>query len=330
MSIERVIDLTVKKLSSSISKKETDELESLISDNGELRKVFEETVETWKQSGAFVPKIHSDAEASWSRFKEKIQAKSEPKVFTFSPFYKVAAAIIIAVGLGISFFNPWNTEHYVTQAGEILEIELADHSVITLNELSSLTVSKAFNKEERLVDFEGEAYFNIAENPQKPFIIQSNSSEIRVLGTSFNVDARKERTSVEVDVTSGRVSLSEIGNPSNRILLTMGMKGTFNSESKELVSVEFENQNFQAWRTEVLVFDDLKMSTVLDDMEEYFGVDLSVENEAILNCTFTSSFTSPTLEEVVEILSLTLDLDYTETGNKYTFTGVGCVETQDQ
>lgn len=329
MSIDRVLDLSVKKMSASISQDELNELETLVSESEEFRKVYEEAATTWEKSGKYVPKVSADAEASWNEFQRKIQEESRSKVFTLTPFYKVAAAIIIATGLGISIFNPWDTEKYVTEAGEILEVSLADQSVITLNENSSLTVSRTFNEDFRTVQFEGEAYFDITENPEKPFIIETYSSEIKVLGTSFNVDAREEKESVEVDVTSGRVSLTEIGNTTNQVILTIGMKGIFNPESKELVSIESENENFQAWRTDLLVFDDLKMTNVLQDMEEYFEVDISASNEEIMNCSFTSTFSEPTFEEVIEILSITLDLQYQQSGDHYTLIGEGCKEVQE-
>ncbi|MBO6522526.1 MAG: FecR domain-containing protein [Balneolaceae bacterium] len=329
MSTNRVIDLSVKKLSGTITGEELSELEAFISENDELLKVHEEAVTIWEKSNKYVPKVSIDAETSWNSLQRRLKEKPQANVFSLSQFYKIAAAIAISIGLGVSAFNLWDTERYVTNEGEKLEVSLADQSLITLNENSSLTISRVFNKEFRMVVFEGEAYFDITENPEKPFIIETNSTEIRVLGTSFNVDARSEKKSVEVDVTTGLVSLTEIDNSSNQVVLSSGMKGIFNSESKELVSLESENENFQAWRTEVLVFDDLKMPRVLSDIEEYFEIDISASNEDILNCTFTSTFSKPTVREVVEILSLTLDLEYQQVGDQYTLTGEGCKEVQE-
>lgn len=328
MSINRIIDLTVKELSSTISQEEKKELETLLRNNDDNKKVYEEAKTTWEKSKEFKSKVIVDAEASWLSFRKKVEKKPQTKIFALNPFYRVAAAIIIAIGIGIAVYNPWSSSMYITGEGEILEVVLADNSVITLNEYSSLTVSSTFNDEIRLVEFEGEAYFDITENPEKPFIIESKTSEIQVLGTSFNVDARKGLGFVEVDVTSGRVSLSESGRISNQIILTAGMKGTYNSLSKEMNSFDSENENFQSWRTDLLVFDDLRMNKVLSDMEDYFDVTISAQNKAILNCTFTSTFSKPEIEEVMEILSLTLDLEYQENADVYTLMGEGCKEVQ--
>ncbi len=329
MSSDRIIDLAVKEISDSISQDEKAELNELLKESEENRAIYSDTLLRWNSSAEFKPKIFVDANASWNSFQSRLEQAPKVKVFSLAPFYKVAATIIIAIGLGLAIYNPWSKVEYSTVSGETLEVVLADNSVITLNELSSLKLNNSFNEIEREIEFEGEAYFEIAENPDKPFIIHSRHSEIRVLGTSFNVDAREENELVEVDVTSGRVSLSEAGNQSNQVILTVGMKGTFSSLNKELVSSNSENQNFQAWRTELLIFDDLKLSKVLEDMEEYFGTSVLASNEAILNCTFTSTFSKPKIEEVVEVLSLTLDLEYQKVGDTYTFTGEGCKEVQE-
>ncbi len=329
MSSERIIDLAVKEISGSISEEEEAELKELLKESEENKAIYSDTLLRWNSSSEYKPKVLVDAQTSWNSFQARLEQAPKVKVFSLAPFYKVAAAMLVAIGLGLAIYNPWSKVEYSTGPEETLEIVLADNSVITLNELSLLKLSRSFNENERGVEFEGEAYFEIAENPDKPFIIQSRDSEIRVFGTSFNVDSREDNELVEVDVTSGRVSLSEIGNQTNQVILTVGMKGTFSSLNKELVGLNSEDQNFQAWRTDLLVFDDLKLSKVLKDMEEYFRANLSVSNEEILNCTFTSTFSKPKIEEVVEVLSLTLDLEYQKVGEEYIFTGEGCKEVQE-
>ena len=324
MSTERIFDLIAKEISGTLSEEETRELQSLKAEKPEL---YSTVIRDWDKAGSFNLAHTPDTEASWARFQEAIQDAPAAPVFSFSPFYKVAAAVIIAVGLGLVFFNPWSAQEYITKAGEKLEVTLPDQSVITLNEMSSLTLARSFNEKERFVEFTGEAYFDIAENPDKPFIIQSGISEVRVLGTSFNVDAREDKEFVEVDVTSGRVSLSEIGNSSNQVLLTKGMSGQLSTSSRLLAATEYSNENFQAWKTKQLEFEDILMTEVADDMEEYFGKEIGFENDAITSCKFTSSFSEPTIEEVLQILALTLDLRFSETEQGYILQGNGCSET---
>lgn len=329
MSIERVIDLTVKELSASITQDEEAELMELKASSAEHVEAYDEAVKSWKKAGGYTSAVTINTEKSWNRFQSELTKETPAKVFDLRPFFKVAAAILVAISLSVVVWNPWGSVSYTTGIGEVLEVTLADQSVITLNESSTLLVSKSFNEIDRRVEFDGEAYFDIAEDENKAFIIQSNQYEIAVLGTSFNVDAKNGSEFVEVDVTSGRVSLTEIDDESNQILLTKGMKGSLNPENNKLVAVSYENENFQAWRTKQLQFDDLRMQEVIQDMEEYFGESISISNAEILSCNFTSTFDEPSLEEVLEILSLTLDLSYQKEGEIYIITGNGCSEIQE-
>lgn len=328
MNVQYVTELTVKKLSGSLSSTQSKELQTLIEGNAEFKKVHDEILRTWEESGRYMLSAQADTEASWEQLLQK-KEQSRAKVFSLAPLYRVAAAIVVAVGLGLVLLNPFRMEVYETAAGETLEVTLADATVISLNESSRLEISRNFNEHQRLVEFTGEAYFDVARNPEKPFIIQSDYSEIQVLGTSFNVDAKSGSESIEVDVTSGRVSLAERGNSANQVILTKGMKGVLNPESGEVTSSTSPNQNFIAWQTRLLEFDDLNMQTVVHDVEEYFGKELEVANQAILNCKFTSSFTDPTIQEILQIISITLDLEYSVKGEGYVLSGEGCaVETE--
>ena len=323
MNTERLADLIAKEISGSLTEEEAGALEQARRNHPDL---YASLTQKWEHAGKFNLAHIPDTEASWEKFEARIEQTQETVFSRLSPFYKIAAAIVIAVALSVAYFNPWAVEEYITGVGETLEVVLPDASVITLNESSSLTLSGAFNEEERLVEFTGEAYFDIAENPEKPFIIQSGVSEIRVLGTSFNVDAREEGAFVKVDVTSGRVSLSEIGNSTNQVLLTRGMSGQLSRETKLLASSEYRNENFQAWKTRQLNFEDIPMAEVADDFRDFFGENIRFENDAIQSCRFTSFFSQPTVKEVLEVLTLTLDLSYTQTGDGYILQGEGCAE----
>lgn len=326
MTEDRLIYLTTKRFSGTISKKEEDELNTILQED-EYQKVYSELVQGWEQAGKFQLKQKVDVEAAWSNFQDRlVKDKPKAKIYYFNPFLKVAAAVLIAFTLSLVYFNPWNTQEYVTGIGETLEVVLEDESVILLNESSSLSISKAFNDKDRSVEFFGEAYFNIARNPEKQFIIESGISRIRVVGTSFNVDSRPDNEMIQVDVTSGKVSLSEVGKEQDQIFLTQGMRGILDLRDKQLMSTSYSNQNFLSWRSNTLEFKDLSMDQVLEDISKHFKTDVSVKNEAILNCNFTSTFTEAPIEEVLKVMTLTLDLSYDKSDGEYILSGKGCTE----
>lgn len=325
MKKDRLIYLAGKELTDILIASEVEELNYLLAKSEEHQVLYKKLKESWELAGDYKPVSKIDVEHSWAGFQDKIRTRSEKRIFVLHPFIKVAAAILIALGLGWFVLNPFGETKYVTGVGEELAIMLPDNSTITLNELSSLVIDEDFGSLDRRVEFIGEAYFDIAKNSEKPFIITARSSKIEVLGTSFNVDANDEDM-VQVDVTSGRVSLGEFGNPQKAIILTKGMSGVLNALDNSLVSTEYMNLNFLSWRTKTLEFNDIPMNKVIDDISEYFDIEIDSKNEAILSCNLTSSFTEPTLEEVLGVISATLDLNVQKNATGYHIEGKGCTE----
>lgn len=326
MKEDRLIQLTTKECLEIITGKEKDELTAILKEE-RYQKIYTDLVQEWEQAGKFQLKNKGDVDAAWSDFQTLMQeTKPKSKIYSFKPFLKVAAAVLITASLSLIYFNPWNTQEYQTGVGETLEVILEDESVILLNESSTLSVSTAFNEKDRSVKFSGEAYFDIMHDADKPFIIESGVSRITVLGTSFNVDARPYDETIQVDVTSGRVSLSEIGNEESQIFLTEGMRGILDLTNKELVSKIYSNENFLSWSSKTLEFGDLKMEEVIEDISKHFKTQITINNDAILNCNFTSTFKDPAIEEVLKVMTLTLDLSYDKSGEEYILDGEGCTE----
>lgn len=326
MKEDRLIQLTTKECLETISGDEKEELSAIVKEE-RYQKIYSDLIQEWELAGKFQLKNKGDVDKAWSNFQSLVQeTKPKSKIYTFRPFLKVAAAILITVSLSLIFFNSWNTQEYETGISETLEVILEDESVILLNESSTLSISKVFNEEDRLVQFSGEAYFDIARDIERPFIIESRGSLITVLGTSFNVDARPGDETIQVDVTSGRVSLSEIGKEEDQIFLTEGMRGILDITNRELVSKTYSNENFLSWSSNTLEFKDLKMEEVVEDISKHFKTEVKINNEAILNCNFTSTFTEPTIEEVLKVMTLTLDLSYVKSGEEYVLSGEGCTE----
>lgn len=325
MKKDRLIYLTGKELTDVLSSSEAEELENLLAENKEFQKLNSQLKKDWETAGRYKLSMESNVEDSWKKLQQRIQVKPQNRVLFLHPIVRVAAVILLTIGIGWFVLNPFGNIKYETGVGEELVVQLSDNSVITLNESSFLKVNHNFGDKTRQVEFRGEAYFDISKNPEKAFIINTRNSQIEVLGTSFNVDA-KDGEIVQVDVTSGRVSLSELGKKEHGIILTKGMSGFFNSINSSLVSSEYVNQNFQAWRTNTLEFNDISMDKVIDDLSEYFKIEIESENEAILSCNLTSSFTNPTLDEVLGVISVTLDLTIQKNGQMYQLEGKGCTE----
>jgi ferric-dicitrate binding protein FerR (iron transport regulator) len=222
---------------------------------------------------------------------------------------------------------PINPEKFITfQADkEKTVVRLPDSSVVFLNRNSKIYYKEDFNQKERIVKFEGEGFFEITKNSQKPFIIESNNSITKVVGTSFNLRTYVDEKLDEIDVVTGRVEYS-LKDLSRALILTVGQKGTISLEGSvlNLSKSESTDMNFMAWKTNKLAFQKSNFEIVLATLERHFNVRVKASNPDILKCTFSGTFKNPNLKEILEVITLTRKITYSKDGEEYILSGEGC------
>ncbi|MEO9966125.1 MAG: FecR domain-containing protein [Reichenbachiella sp.] len=322
MNDQRFFDLSAKRLSATISSQEEDELTQYLEEQPDQRIVFRELENHWNESGKLRLKYTDDPQGAWEKF-SGMKSDHQPKTVRWVHFaYRLAAMVVLTVGLGFLFREFGKTEpyHYATFEGEIKWIMLPDSSHIRLNESTLLTVASDFNENDRNVILEGEAFFEIARDENRPFIIETNEAKTHVLGTSFNIRALEEEPQVEIYVVSGKVSFSA---GEKELILTKGMAANYNKAGEELALIA-ESQNALAWHSQTLKFEDTPLGKVFADLEQYFDVEIAVTNENLKNCRFTGEFKKPNLEEILKIISISADITYSKNNNRYTIDGEGC------
>jgi ferric-dicitrate binding protein FerR (iron transport regulator) len=207
---------------------------------------------------------------------------------------------------------------------EVRIIELPDGSKVTLNHTSELKYSKEFGELNREVILEGEGYFEVAKDSTKPFIINASNSLIEVLGTSFNVNAYKNNSEVEVVVNTGVVALSSKNIPDEKIILKQGEKGELIKESEELNLLKNEDINFLSWKTKKLTFENTPLDNVIESLEKVYHKDFNIKTDDIKDCTITTTFDNQKLESVMLIIESTLDVTFEEENEIISVTGPGC------
>ena len=189
-------------------------------------------------------------------------------------------------------------------AGQNARVTLADGSKVWLNAGSTLRFPTRFPGKERLVDLEGEGFFEVQANKEKPFIVSTTGYTIKALGTSFNVNAYKKSDGFETSLLTGRVEVADhAGNqkvllsPNNRVVLEDGKLKTFPIQDSE----------YFLWREGIICFNE-PLSDVLKKLELYFDVKIKVNNQRVFQneqyCI--GKFRSRDgLEHILEVLQLT-------------------------
>jgi ferric-dicitrate binding protein FerR (iron transport regulator) len=287
--------------------------------NAELDAMFK----VWQATGNIRFRYSPDLNKQWDILTET----TENKVIPFSRRYVAIAAsmafLFLFSWLGYSILSDSDVK-ISSGPDEIKEHFLPDGSTVWLNESSTIFYPVDFASDKRVVNGDGELFFEVRRNESKPFIVRTAHAEVKVLGTRFNVNTRKNGTKIEVAVQSGKVSVAPKDSKVSSILLSKGEIAALTVESNDWVKTSGHSSNHLAWKTQELIFYEESMSVVLEQLASYFGVTMQVSNKNIKNCLFTSSFSNPTLKEVLDAITLSLELEYTIIDKTIRFTGNGC------
>jgi transmembrane sensor len=170
---------------------------------------------------------------------------------------------------------------YTNDTGKPVEIRLPDGSLVTLNTGAVMNYPHVFQKKTREVQLTGEAYFSVLKNPKGPFVIKTENSFIRVLGTSFNVRALKNEDRVIVTVEEGRVEFGyALEQKKAKVEITAGETGLLEKGNK-LSRVSTRDNNYLAWKTGTLTFIKTPLMEVIHAVERYFFIKIKSENSAL-------------------------------------------------
>lgn len=216
-------------------------------------------------------------------------------------------------------------ENERTPQGKQRLVILADGTRIWLNAGSELSFPKDFSeKPAREVYLEGEAFFSVAEDKSKPFIVHASDLDIRVLGTSFNVRSYAGEDIVETTLVTGKVALQYSADSSRQVTLLPNQHALFRKNSKT-ISLEAVNANdYAAWRDGWMIFDDKPFGYIKETLERWYNVKIVIEDESSLSCTFSARFKDMKLEEVLEIFKNTESINYRIEGKMVFIDGKLC------
>ncbi|WP_326407848.1 FecR family protein [Flagellimonas halotolerans] len=218
----------------------------------------------------------------------------------------VAASLTLLIGLGyFAYIFTHQTEVVepiaeitkTTEWGQKLHIVLADGTEVYLNAGSTIKYPQRFEGDTREVELEGEAFFDVAKDLDKPFIIKSGEVATTVLGTSFNVNTYPENQQVAITVATGKV---KVASQESELLLLPNEQGVFDRNSKAISKEKIDIASFLHWKDGIIHFDDAELSKVLQTLERWYGVTFVVDNNTIGNCHITATYDNERLDAILE------------------------------
>lgn len=327
---EDKIDILISKyLNNSCTPEEKVQVEKWKAAEKANQRYFEqfEKVESLLSEMDFVAEPETDQE--WQKLRNEIETSAESKqeakvrsLPAYKKYLSIAAAFAALVVIGWlllpQFYSstPGIAQEYTIPKGETKSVALPDGSTVNLNADSYLAVIEGFSEKERRVRLQGEAYFEIARNPEKPFIVETEKARTQVLGTAFNLRAYPESEQIRLSVTEGRVAFRT--DDLEGVVLTANKAASFDKSTQTFQVETYEQGTATAWLTGGLYFKDASLSTIFRELERRF--DVTIQNESGLG----EEAYSVELEQVdsvttlLDLIAISFSVSYTQQGKVIT------------
>lgn len=259
-------------------------------------------------------------EAAWNAVEKRISENK--KVSHHSSLFKMNRAVTqwsiaaTVVGVLLSTFiylslTKEDTSNLLATNLDVKEVILADGSTVTINSNSQLSYPNSFKDNNREVTLNGEAFFEITKNPQKPFIVKTKNLEIKVLGTKFNVDDFGGNSKLmQVNVVEGKVEVRSNSFQNNVITLVKGESAILDKEHGTFLKSTKSATNGAAWKTKTFTFNNSNLDEVLNSLSKAYKMKMAIKDSSLLNNHLTATFEKKDINFVMTIISSTFNLNY--------------------
>jgi transmembrane sensor len=234
--------------------------------------------------------------------------------------YAAAIAFLIILSSAVLYFLKIGREkkqeftwlEKITEYGQKASIELTDGTKIILNAGSKLKYPEKFIGNQREVFLEGEAYFSVAHDPIKPFIVHTGEVYTTVLGTKFNVKNFDNEQDIAISLIEGKVKVTkETHNEKQTELVLKPMQQIIlNKADENQIVGSFDPEEETGWKDNILVFNNVAFEKVLTRLERNFGVKFELKDNSFRNIKIKADFQNESLDTIVKSLAKLTGLQY--------------------
>lgn len=272
------------------------------------KKYFSEMADSW--AIAHVPLFKSSMKGDFQdhfgdQMKKSVPLKGNSS-FNWRILGKVAASVLLVVAISTTSYYAGKTGRNsekeqiawfetVTPAGSQSKVILPDRSVVWVNAGSSLKYNMDFNKQHREVSLVGEAYFDVAKDSLRPFVVKSGKLDIKVLGTKFNVKAYENEETIDVALVSGKVNVRLAGNKAEKtgdIILAPNRMLSYNKETDQVKMSKVDGASVYAWTNGRIEFNEQPFDRIAKDLERKFNVEIRINSKSLHKEIFSGSFSA--------------------------------------
>ncbi len=337
---DKIWTVIVRYLEDSMSKDDHQTLENWLNTDSENRKVFESVKQIWhstKEPDTEMFLRDNQLEKDWDRISRQIQKENKiyrkkgiPEFWqardrnTILNGFVKAAAFILVAALSALFTLQFASdvkkldyepvfEEIVTERGERANVQLSDGTKVFLNAGSKLYKPDTFSTNRRIIELTGQAYFDVKSDPERPFVIKTNSLEIEVLGTSFDVNSYEDNGEFIVSVSQGRVELRMENRGTEKLILNAGEVGIYSPPTKKMTLKKIEDFGFyNGWMDGRLVFNNESVRDVMKRIERWYDVTVhwEIENSESYDKKLTADLKTKSIRDLMDVISAATGISY--------------------
>lgn len=249
---------------------------------------------------------------------DESEIKSAPKpakknVRFFIKFIEIAAVAVVTLVITLFYKNREEQNYWLTAqkisapAGQRVQLELSDGTQVWLNARTKIEYPAAFVGKDRRVKLDGEAYFQVAKNASKPFIVQTSKGDVEVLGTKFNVESYSDDNTFTTALMEGAVKVTAGGYQCNLKPNQMA----YLKDGKIRVA-PIEDYNPYRWREGIISFKNETFPDIIHKFEKYYGVEFRIENKVVMSYRCSGKFRhSDGVQYALRVLQKDVDFKFT-------------------
>jgi transmembrane sensor len=331
---QTIDDLLAKYLADETDAHESDTISEWIIASGDNQKTFDQSKLIWDGVKAVQNQQIVDVDAAWKKLnitkKTTIEAvdlseeRPVKKLNWVTNLLKIAAVFVLLFGLWYvaakQFTTPQNDVLTFQSGNQSVEKILPDGTKIILSKNSIITYPAKFEGTNREVNLSGEGFFDVHHDNAHPFIIHTQGTDVKVLGTSFNV--RAYNAQVQVVVKTGRVQFSK---KNQRVILEKGQKAEILANIDTIIKSEVSEGKADTQENGLtFVFDKKSLAEVTEILSRKFDRQIILSQDKIKNCKLTASFEHENLENIITVIAETFNLKIQNQGDAIILSGEGC------
>lgn len=199
----------------------------------------------------------------------------------------------------------------IVPLGQTAEVIMPDSTRVTINSGSKLTYFTSASSFNRKVELDGEAFFDVKKDAAHPFIVKTSLISIKVLGTTFNIEAYKDGLQqVKTTLIRGKVEIDDSMN--NKLAyLDPGMMANYRKTKQSLTLTKVNIDLYTSWKKGLLTFRDIPLSEIAEKMERWYNVQIVFENSGLKNLHYSGTILrGKPIDQILEVMKITANIHY--------------------